>query len=70
MAMATAMAAESAATPTEATSAARQPGSAKMSPYQDSEKPSGGNSRVFLAFTEMPATTTRGARRKRAISAM
>ena len=70
MAMATASAAESAARTSEAISAPRQAPSVKISPYQASEKPCGGNSRVFFSFSETPPTTTSGARRKSAISVM
>src|SRR3546814_17590239 len=52
MAMITARAAESAARPTEAKSAPRQPSSVKLSAYQSSDRPSGGNSRDRKRFAE------------------
>src|SRR3546814_10401807 len=57
MAMITARAAESAARPTEAKSAPRQPSSVKISAYQSSDRPSGGNSRLCFSFSDTLTTT-------------
>src|SRR3546814_20175825 len=63
MAMITARAAESAARPTEAKSAPRQPSSVKISAYQASDKPSGGNSTLCFSFSDTPKTNMRAAMR-------
>ncbi|MNY68788.1 hypothetical protein D3C86_2066110 [compost metagenome] len=66
-AIATASAADSNASVTEAKSALRHSGLRKISPYQDSEKPCGGKASVCLALTETPATTINGSDRNRPI---
>ena len=59
----TASAAEAAASPRDASVAARQPGSLQIAAYQSSEKPSGGNARLRRSLTETPATIASGAAR-------
>jgi hypothetical protein len=59
-------AAADAAIVTDVRRAFRHPGSATIWRYQSSEKPSGGKSSVFSAFTDTPATTTIGAARNSA----
>ena len=46
---------------TEVVRAPRQPSSAKIWPYQASEKPSGGKVRLRFSLIETPAMTTMGA---------
>ncbi len=65
-----ASAAESAARTTEAVNALRHSGLAKISPYHDSENPSGGKASVCFALTETPATTISGSSRNRPIRPM
>src|SRR3546814_14005795 len=70
MAMITARAAESAARPTEAKSAPRQPPSVKISAYQSSDRPSGGNRRLCVQFSETQKTKRSGATRNSADNAI
>ena len=68
-ATATARAADKAAMESEAMSALRHPASVNRSPYHASDRPCGGNSSAFFAFSETPATITSGAARNSAMAA-
>src|SRR5436190_21595731 len=67
-AVATASAAAETAMISEAKSALRHSGSAKIWPYQENDTPCGGKLSVFCALIDTPATTTIGAARKSATS--